>query len=99
MGQVCYKFPKFYKLDNVELNFHAIFIKGPSFYSFSGVIQNPFVSVWYYHMPFSVMLNYKLPTTRIPKLLRKVKNNIQNIMKSQQLQMDQKEMLNYIIKK
>ena len=25
----------------------------------SGIIQNPIVSVWYYHMPFSVMLKHK----------------------------------------
>ena len=53
-GQVYYKLPKLYKLDNIESDFHAIFIeeKNPFLTVFSGIIQNTVVSVRYYHMPF-----------------------------------------------
>ena len=39
-------------------------LKNTVFRVFSGIIQNPFVSVWYYLMPFSVMLKQKWPTTK-----------------------------------
>ena len=52
MGKVCYKLPKIYKLDNIESYFNAIFIENSVFTVYSGIIQNPVVSLWYYHMPF-----------------------------------------------
>ena len=51
-GQVYYKLPKIYKLDNFETDFHAIFIENTVLTVFSGIIKNSVVSVWYYHMPF-----------------------------------------------
>ena len=53
MGQVCYKVPKFYKIDNIESDVHDIFIeKNTVFTVFSGIIQNLVVSVCYYHTAF-----------------------------------------------
>ena len=53
------KLPKFYKQDNIESDVHAIFIENTVFTVLSGRIPNPVVSVWYYHMPFSIMLKHK----------------------------------------
>ena len=39
------------QLDNIESDFHAIFIENTVLTVFSGRIQNP-MSVWYYYMPF-----------------------------------------------
>ena len=46
-------------LDNIESDFHVIFVEKQCFYSISGLIQSPVVSVLYYHMPFSVMMKHK----------------------------------------
>ena len=46
MGQVCYKLPKIY--NQTILNQMQFSLKN----TVSCIIQNPVVSVWYYHLPF-----------------------------------------------
>ena len=54
-GQITYNST----LDNIQSNLQAIFIFFLNVLTvFSGIIQNLVVSVWYYHMPFSVMMKH-----------------------------------------
>ena len=39
-------------MNNIESDFHGIFIEKHCFYSISCIIQNPIVSVLHCHMPF-----------------------------------------------
>ena len=47
-------FGHFRKSQRVKSSFHAIFIEKHCFTVFSGIIQNPIVSVCYYCMPFFI---------------------------------------------
>ena len=52
MGQVCFKLPKIYNYTILNQIFILFSLKNTVFTVFSCIIQNPVVSVWYYHMPF-----------------------------------------------
>ena len=52
MSQICFKVPKIYNQTTLNLSFMHFSFENFIFTIFSGIIKNPVVSVWYYHLPF-----------------------------------------------
>ena len=52
MGQVCYKVPTIHNQTILNQIFMLFSLNNTVLTVFSGIIQNPVISVWQYHMPF-----------------------------------------------
>ena len=58
------------QLDNIESDFHGIFIGKLFFTIFSGIILNPILSVWYYHLPFLSKIKTQVASNIISSLAK-----------------------------